>query len=216
MCAAITAAIAGPLSGTEASRRGCPYAPFTAETFEHVALAAGCQLLDERGNVTLTSPRCRNAFDVYVGLARNYSVEGSQDVDSTRDTYFSGQAAMIFWSPFLLDAMAGLRDDAVPSCPQCEADPAYLARNSGLVGPLAGRAGEPAQFGKVSTWGITADGNLEAAEQFVAYMMSEGYVRWLALSPQGKYPVRFGDRAEPDRYVNGWAGLQSGVERKAP
>jgi ABC-type glycerol-3-phosphate transport system substrate-binding protein len=190
--------------------------PFTAETFEHVALAAGCQLLNERGNVTLTSPQCQSAFNFYIDLARNYSVEGSQDVDSTRDTYFSGQAAMIFWSPFLLDAMAGLRDDAVPSCPQCEADPAYLARNSGLVGPLAGRTGEPAQFGNVSTWGITADANLDGAEQFVAYMMSEGYVRWLALSPQGKYPVRFGDRAEPDRYVNGWAGLESGVERKAP
>ena len=28
-------------------------------------------------------------------------------------------------------------------------------------------------------------------------MMSDGYVPWLALSPQGKYPVRFGDRADP-------------------
>ena len=43
---------------------------------------------------------------------------------------------MIFWSPFLLDAMAGLRDDAIPTCPECRADPAFLARNSGLVGPL--------------------------------------------------------------------------------
>jgi multiple sugar transport system substrate-binding protein len=190
--------------------------PFTAETFEHVALAAGCRLLDERGAVALTSPRCEYAFDVYVELATKYSVEGAQDVDSTRDTYFSGGAAMIFWSPFLLDAMAGLRDDAVPSCPQCEADPAYLARNSGLVGPLAGRGGAPAQFGNVSTWGIAADGNLEGAERFVAYMMSDGYLDWLALSPQGKYPVRFGDRAQPDRYVDGWGGLESGVDRKAP
>jgi multiple sugar transport system substrate-binding protein len=190
--------------------------PFTAETFEHVALAAGCQLLDERGEVTLTSPQCEYAFELYVELARNYSVEGSQDVDSTRDTYFAGRAAMIFWSPFLLDAMAGLRDDAVPSCPECEADSAYLARNSGLVGPLAGRGGPPAQFGNVSTWGIAADGNLDGAERFVAYMMSDGYLSWLALSPQGKYPVRFGDRAEPDRYVDGWGGLESGVERKAP
>jgi multiple sugar transport system substrate-binding protein len=47
-------------------------------------------------------------------------------------------------------------------------------------------------------------------------MMSDGYVRWLALSPQGKYPVRFGERGEPERYVQAWAGLESGVERKAP
>jgi multiple sugar transport system substrate-binding protein len=190
--------------------------PFAAETFEHVALAAGCHLLDDRGNVTLTSPQCEYAFEVYADLARNYSVRGSQDVDSTRATYFAGRAAMIFWSPFLLDAMAGLRDDAVPTCPQCRTDAAYLARNSGLVGPLAGPGGEPAQYGTVSTWGITTDADIEGAQRFVAYMMSEGYLRWLALSPQGKYPVRFGDRSDPERYVNGWAGLRSGVDRKAP
>jgi multiple sugar transport system substrate-binding protein len=190
--------------------------PFTAETFELVALAAGCELLDDGGAVRLTSRECRYAFEVYLDLARNYSVAGSQDVDSTRDTYFAGRAAMILWSPFLLDAMAGLRDDAVPSCPQCWDDPAYLARNSGLVGPLAGPSGEPAQFGTVSTWGIVADGNVEAAKRFVRYMLSDGYVQWLAISPQGKYPVRFGDRADPERYVEAWAGLESGVERKAP
>jgi multiple sugar transport system substrate-binding protein len=190
--------------------------PFTAETFEHVALAAGCELLDDGGNVTLTSPECRYAFELYLDLARRYSVPGSQDVDSTRGTYFAGRAAMILWSPFLLDAMAGLRDDALPSCPQCRDDPAYLARNSGLVGPLAGPSGEPAQFGTVSTWGIVADGNVEGAKRFVSYMLSDGYLPWLAISPQGKYPVRFGDRSDPERYVEAWAGLESGVERKAP
>jgi multiple sugar transport system substrate-binding protein len=190
--------------------------PFTAETFEHIALAAGCELLDDAGNVTLTSPECRYAFELYLDLARNFSVPGSQDVDSTRDTYFAGRAAMILWSPFLLDAMAGLRDDAVPSCPQCRDDPAYLARNSGLVGPLAGPSGEPAQFGTVSTWGVVTDGNVEAGKRFVGYMLSDGYVPWLAISPQGKYPVRFGDRSDPERYVEAWAGLESGVDRKAP
>ena len=189
---------------------------FTAESFEHIALAAGCQLLGDGGDVTLVSPECEYAFELYLDLARNYAVRGTQDVESTRDAYFAGRAAMIFWSPFLLDALAGLRDDAVPSCSQCLRDSAYLARNSGLVGPLAGPTREAAQYGTVSTWGITAGGDLEGAQRFVAYMMSDGYLRWLALSPQGKYPIRFGDRAEPDRYVNGWAGLQSGVERKAP
>jgi multiple sugar transport system substrate-binding protein len=189
---------------------------FTSETFEHVALAAGCELIDSAGKVTLTSPECRYAFQLYLDLARNYSVPGSQDVDSTRDTYFAGRAAMIFWSPFLLDAMAGLRDDAVPTCPQCKADPAYLARHSGLVGPLAGPSGVPAQFGNVSTWGIVAGGNVEGAQRFVSYMMTDGYVPWLAISPQGKYPVRFGDRSAPERYVEAWAGLESGVDRKAP
>lgn len=189
---------------------------FTAETFEHVALAAGCQLLDDGGRVTLTSPPCESAFETYVDLARNYSIVGDQDVESTRDTYFAGRAAMVFWSPFLLDAMAGLRNDAVPSCRQCRADPAYLARNSGLVGPLRGPGREPTQFGTISTWGITAGADVPDAQRFVEYMMSDGYESWLSLSPQGKYPVRLGDRSDPERYVTAWSSLRSGVERKAP
>jgi multiple sugar transport system substrate-binding protein len=195
---------------------GTTAAPFTAETFEHVALAAGCHLLDDAGTVSLDSPACVRAFELYVELARTASPAAGQDVDSTRDAYFAGDAAMVFWSPFLLDAMAGLRDDAVPTCPQCREDPAFLARVSGLVGPLEGPDGRPVQFGTLTGWGIATGANVEGAERFVEYMMSDGYLRWLGLSPQGKFPVRTGDAAEPDRYVTAWARLPSGVERKAP
>jgi multiple sugar transport system substrate-binding protein len=189
---------------------------FTAESFEHVALAAGCQLTDDSGNVGLDSPACRRAFGIYAELARRYSPGGTQDVESTRDAYFAGRAAMILWSPFLLDAMAGLRDEAKPTCPQCRADPAFLARNSGLVGPLLGANGAPAQFGEITTWGIAAGGNIDGAARFVSYMLSDGYMRWLGISPQGKYPVRFGPRDDPERYMTAWARLRSGVDRKAP
>jgi len=188
---------------------------FTAETFEHVALAAGCQLVDAGGAVSLDSPRCRRAFGLYVELARKFSPGGVQDVDRTRDTYFAGKAAMILWSPFLLDAMAGLNDDAVPSCPQCRADHAYLAKHSGLVGPLGLGDGPKAQFGTISTWGIARDA-APGAQAFVKYMLSDGYLRWLAVSPQGKYPVRAGDGADFDRYARGWAELESGTDRRAP
>jgi multiple sugar transport system substrate-binding protein len=189
---------------------------FMAQSFEHIALATGCQLFDDAGRVSLTSAPCRRAFEIYADLARHYSLGGRQDVDSTRDAYFAGRAAMILWSPFLLDAMAGLRNDAVPSCPQCRSDPAFLARNSGLVGPLRGPRGEAAQFGNVSTWGLTTKGDIASAQRLVEYMMTDGYLRWLALSPQGKYPMRLGDRSDPELFVKGWGGLQSGVERRAP
>ena len=117
-----------------------PNAPdenFTAEIFEHLALAAGCELVDGRGRVSLDTPRCRSAFRLYVALARNGARGGVGTItrDAARDTYFAGRTAMMFWSPFVLDAMAGLNDDAKPTCPQCGRDPAFLARNSGLVGP---------------------------------------------------------------------------------
>ena len=47
-------------------------------------------------------------------------------------------------------------------------------------------------------------------------MLSDGYVRWLGLSPQGKYPVRAGDSSDPKKFQTAWAGLESGVDRKAP
>jgi multiple sugar transport system substrate-binding protein len=189
---------------------------FTSETFEHVGLASGCQLVNDSGDVTFDSPECVEALKWYGDVASNYSVEGNQNVDTTRATYFAGRAAMMFWSPFLLDGMAGLRDDTKPACPECKNDPAFLAKNSGLVGPLAGANGEPAQFGSVSTFNISVDANTKAAQALVEYMMSEGYTRWLALSPQGKYPVRHGDKEDPERFTEAWADLDSGVDRKAP
>jgi multiple sugar transport system substrate-binding protein len=189
---------------------------FTHETFEHVGLAMGCQLVNDQGDVQFTSPQCVEALRYYGDLARNYSVEGNQDVDSTRGTYFAGRAAMMFWSPFLLDGMAGLRNDTRPSCPQCKSDRGFLAKNSGLVGPISAKGGKPSQFGSVSTFNITVDANKEAAQAFVEFMMNEGYTRWLGLSPQGKYPVRLGDKEDPEKFVAAWERLESGVDRKAP
>ena len=50
---------------------------------------------------------------------------------------------MVVWSSFLLDEMAGLRNDALPTCPECKADPAFLAKNSGIVTAITG-PGRPA------------------------------------------------------------------------
>jgi multiple sugar transport system substrate-binding protein len=189
---------------------------FTHETFEHIALAEGCQMVNDAGEVTFDSPECVEALRWYGDLAKNYSVQGAQDVDSTRGTYFAGRAAMMFWSPFLLDGMAGLRADTKPSCKQCKKDPAFLAKNSGLVGALSGAGGEPSQFGSVSTFNISVDAPTEDAQALVEFMMNEGYTRWLAVSPQGKYPVRFGDSEDPEKFKTAWAELESGVDKKAP
>jgi multiple sugar transport system substrate-binding protein len=190
---------------------------FTAETFEHVALAFRCQLVDHVGNVTIDSRECADALEWYGDVARNHAVGGRQDVESTRNAYFEGRAAMVFWSPFLLDGMAGLRDDTLPTCAQCERNRAFLAENSGLVGPLAGPDGkDPSQYGSISTTAITVDADTQAAQELAAFMMTEGYVRWLALSPQGKYPVRMGPEPGSNAYVEAWKGLESGVDRRAP
>jgi multiple sugar transport system substrate-binding protein len=189
---------------------------FTQQTFEALALANGCQMVDDAGEVTLGSPECAEAIEFFATLVNDYSPGGAQTVDTTRATYFAGQAAMIVWSPFILDEMAGLRDDALPTCPECEEDPAFLAKNSGLVGALSGGGSQPAQYGQVSYFGIGAEADVEAAQEFISYLLTDGYVDWLSMAPEGKFPMRLGTADEPETYVTQWQDLEAGVDRKAP
>ena len=190
---------------------------FTEQTFEHVALGNGCQLVDDEGEVTLDSDECQAAFQFYGDLVSQYSVPGAQDVDTTRASYFSGQAAMFIWSTFVLDEMAGLREDAKPNCPECAADPAYLAKNTGVVTTLQGPdSDEPAVFGEITSWTVTAEAATEPATQFVEYMFGDGYVPWIAIAPEGKVPVRLGTAEEESTYSEQWAELPVGVDTKAP
>ncbi|MEV4172235.1 extracellular solute-binding protein [Nonomuraea sp. NPDC049709] len=187
-----------------------PKDSFTAQSFEHVAQANGCQLVDNSGNVALDSPQCARAFEFYAKLAKDYSVKGKQDVDSTRATYFSGKAAMMIWSSFILDEMAGLRKDALPSCQECRADPEWLAKNTGVVTALKGPDGSaPAQYGEIVSWAITRDAAADPATKFVSYMMNEGYERWIGMAPEGKFPTRKG-------FEDKWNKLPAGVDSKKP
>ena len=190
---------------------------FTQQTFEHLALANGCEMVDADGRVALDSPACVGAFAFYDELIRNYSVAGAQDVDTTRATYFAGKAAMTIWSSFILDELAGLRDDAAPSCPQCVADPRFLVDNTGIVTALTGPDGrEPAQFGEVQSWAVLADANAGPAARFIEFMMSDGYLESLGSAPEGKFPTRSGTAEEPTRFVDAWRTLPAGVDRRVP
>ncbi|MEJ7689230.1 MAG: extracellular solute-binding protein [Nocardioidaceae bacterium] len=190
---------------------------FTEQTFEHIALGNGCELVDDAGDVTFDSPECVEALSFYGELQQQYSVSGGQDVDTTRASYFAGKAAMIIWSTFILDEMAGLRDDALPTCPECKADPAFLAKNSGVVTAIEGPSGSaPATFGEITSWVIPAESTTDPASKFVEYMMNDGYEPWIAIAPEGKVPVRTGDSAGSTTYTDAWAKMKVGVDTKAP
>jgi multiple sugar transport system substrate-binding protein len=190
---------------------------FTQQTFEYFALANGCQLTNDGGQVQLTTPQCVQTFQFYGDLIKNGSVKGGQDADTTRAAYFAGKAAMVVWSSFILDELAGLRNDALPTCRECRGDKLFLAENSGVVTAITGPGGsEPAQFGEVTSFTITKDGNVDAAKQFVEFMMSEGYVDWLALAPEGKFPTRSGSKENPQEYAEAWTKLNTGVDSKKP
>lgn len=192
-----------------------PADSFTQQTFEQIALANGCQLVNDAGDVTLNSPQCQEAFDFYGSMMRDSSVPGNQDADTTRATYFAGDAGMVIWSSFLLDELAGLRKDALPTCDQCKSDPTWLAKNTGVVTAIQGPSGtNPAAFGEVVSWNVLRDASPKAKE-FVSYMMSEGYADWLAVAPEGKVPTRSGTKENPKEYAEAWSKLETGVDKKA-
>ncbi|OLF18139.1 ABC transporter substrate-binding protein [Actinophytocola xanthii] len=212
--AAATKLDQGDVTGIAASTT--PADPFTHQTFEHLALANGCQLIEDDAPA-LDSPQCVETFKFYGDLIRDHSVAGIQDVDTTRATYFSGKSAMLIWSSFLLDELAGLRNDALPTCQQCKADPAFLAKNTGVVAGLTGPDGsEPTSFGEVVSFAILNEADTDQAKQLVEWLMGDGYTDWLALAPEGKVPVRSGTEQDPEQFATAWRELEAGVDTKAP
>jgi multiple sugar transport system substrate-binding protein len=190
---------------------------FTQQTFEDFALGNGCQLVDGKGNIQLQSKACVDTFAYYDNLIKNYSVPGGQTVDTTRATYFAGKAAMTVWSSYLLPELAGLQSDSLPSCPQCAADPAFLAKNSGFVTSIKGPDGsQPLGFGELGSWTVTQGDKTAQAQKFVEYMLSDGYAGWLGLDPEGKLPTRSGTASNPQQYTQAWANLPIGTTTKKP
>jgi multiple sugar transport system substrate-binding protein len=190
---------------------------FTEQTFEYFALANGCQLVDDQGAIQLTSPQCVGTFSFYNDLITKGSSKGGQDVDTTRAAYFAGKAAMIVWSSFLLDELAGLRNDALPTCSECRSDKRFLSDNSGVVTAIGGSGGgQPTQFGEISSYVVIKDGKVDPAKQFVEFMMSDGYVDWLKITPEGRFPARSGTKDNPEEYNEAWSKMEVGVDSKAP
>ncbi len=167
--------------------------------------------------MALDSPQCETAFKTYDQLTRAYGAPGTQTVDSTRATYFAGRSSMIIWSSFLLDELAGLRKDALPSCPECKKDPQYLSDHSGIVTAMKGPdAKEAAQFGEITSWVTTKTAETAASQEFIEYMMGTGYESWFGLAPEGKIPVRTGTASDPERYLKAWRHSDIGVDTRKP
>jgi multiple sugar transport system substrate-binding protein len=190
---------------------------FTSQTFESLAVGNDCNLVDTAGKVTLDSASCKDTWNLYSDLAQKYSPKGTQTVDTTRASYFAGQAAMVDWSTYLLDELGGLRNDALPTCPECAADPTWLAKNSGIVTSVSGPDGKSAgTYGEIASWAVMKNANVKASTKFIEYMLSTGYLDWVGMAPEGKVPARMGDASDLNKYIDGWKKLDAGVDTRKP
>jgi multiple sugar transport system substrate-binding protein len=121
---------------------------------------------------------------------------------------------MIIWSPYILDELSGLRSD-IPIIPDMiHGKPGYLAANTGFVTKIHGPKGA-AQYGQLGCFGITRSANKSSAEQWVMFLLTEGYLDWLSMAPAGKLPVRKGTRTNPNFFTEAWKELEIGVTARA-
>ena len=188
---------------------------FMSQVLEHVFLANGVSPVDNNGLRTLDNKATGEVLDFYKTIAKA-SPPGELFWKQSRELYFAGKAAMIIWSPFILDELAGLRDSAPPTLND---DPTSreLALNTGIVTTLSGPSNRRgAAWGDVRYFGVTSDANIDVAADFVKFSMDQGYTSTLAIAPEGKFPVRRGDASDPERFIKAWSQLPVGVDRKAP
>ncbi len=190
-----------------------PGQTYTQQVFEHFALSNGVKLTGPSGSVNLDTPEMVQTLEFYKALTR-FTPPGNLYWLHTRLDYLSGRAAMIIWSPFILDELSGLRRDQ-PVIPDiAKGKPGFLARNTGFVTMIHGPKGF-AQYGQINYLGITADAHKAAAKQWAEFLLTDGYLRWLGMAAEGKLPIRKGTLDEPNRFIDGWMELEFGVTTRA-
>ncbi|MGI9523739.1 MAG: ABC transporter substrate-binding protein [Hyphomicrobiaceae bacterium] len=188
---------------------------FMSQVLEHVFLANGVSPVDKSGFKALDEQSTIEVLDFYKDIAKA-SPPGELYWKQSRELYFAGKAAMIIWSPFILDELAGLRDSAPPTInddPQSR----ELAGKTDVVTAFAGPSNpNGAAWGDVRYFGVTPDANTDVAAAFIKFSMDDGYTSTLSIAPEGKFPVRRGTSESPKKFVDAWSKLPVGVDRKAP
>ena len=186
---------------------------YTQQVFEHFALSNGVKLIGKSGSVNLDTPEMVRTLEFYKALTR-FSPPGNLYWLHTRTDYITGRAAMIIWSPFILDELSGLRRDQ-PVVPDiAKGKSGFLARNTGFVTIIRGPKGA-AQYGQINYLGISRDADKASAKQWVEFLLNEGYLRWLGMAAEGKLPVRKGTLDAPKCFIDGWKELEFGVTTRA-
>ena len=186
---------------------------YTQQVFEHFALSNGVKLTTNEGKLNLDTPEMVETLEFYKSLSK-FTPPGNLYWLHTRLDYLTGRAAMIVWSPFILDELAGLRKDQPVVPDMLKGEQGFLAKNTGFVTTIRGPKGE-AQYGQTNYFGISRDANKEAARKWVEFLMTEGYLRWLGMASEGKLPVRKGTVQEPRHFIEGWMQLEFGVSSRA-
>lgn len=187
---------------------------YMMQLIEHISLAAGYSPVNDDGSINEETDKLKEVLKFYKTIV-DASPQGDLYWKQSREMYLAGKAAMIIWSPSILDELGGLRDSA-PVTIGTDPTSKELAEKTGFVTMFSG-AGNPnsAAYADVRYLGITADADVEVAQEFIEFVLSEGYGKWLSQAPEGKFPVRRGYKSGDTSYDVMWSELPVGVDRKA-
>ncbi len=154
------------------------------QVFEQVAISNNAWPFDEAGNVTFDTAEMVEALRFYTSL-QDCAMPGPQYWRGAREAYELDQAAMLFYSTYIMDDLvdgSGLADGGKV---QIAVDD--LAEKTGFASQMVGPNGS-ASYGQLVTFAIPKGADPEA-QMVVEYFLTEGYIDILALAPFGKVPV---------------------------
>ncbi len=180
----------------------------TQRLFELIALANGCQLVDEKGEITFLDPACLDALEYYRSLINQYSPIGLQTEISAINAYLAGRTGLIIASSGVLPAIAGLRGDTLPTCSACSTTK-YLAENSGFVFDIKGSSeySRTNSLSVMTVLGITKEADRQASMEFADYWFNDGYAKWLSVNPERKIPLRHSKVGQPQYFTDEWKNI---------
>ena len=166
----------------------------THRAFEHLAMANGCQLFNENGEVLLLTGVCRDALDFYFSIVNQFSPPGVQTDTSAWNAFLDSRTGIIMASPSILPELYTTN---------------RMDLNTGIITKLTGNGREatPANFGNINYMGITQAADDEAAAAFINYWFNDGYQTWLNVDSVRKVPMRFGTIEEPDKFIQAWGQI---------
>ncbi len=165
------------------------------QVFEQVAISNNAWPFDEEGNVTMNTPEMIEALRFYTSL-QDCATPGPQYWRGAREAYEYDQAAMLFYSTYIMDDLvdgSGLEAGGNVELPTPD-----LAQKTGFAPMMEGPNGS-ASYGQLVTLGIMEGADPEA-QDVVQFFLTEGYQDVLAIAPFGKVPVT-------KSAVDGWKDL---------
>jgi multiple sugar transport system substrate-binding protein len=177
----------------------------TQRVFEHLALSNGCDLVSPDGEVTFLHPTCLEALEYYRSLVNEFSPIGVQTEISALNAYLAGRTALIVAPSSALPIIAGMEQDMMPSCSECE-ETGFLAENSGILFAIQGSSDLAMATGaaEINALGITNEADIDAAAAFTLHWFIDGYGKWLSVNPESKVPLRYGLPDQPTLFQDLW------------